>query len=467
MLKWDKEVFIFQDYNGASVLLLYTMNDRTGVSMYDKNFEKQYTRNLLKKKFHYAWVVCFGCALMFFCTCGLSCNVFGVYSPFIMKQFGYTKTQVSLIGSARALSQILAIAAAGKYYKKLKARQGMLIAGSLCAVGYIVYGFSKIFPMFILGSGFVGFGYGLGAMVPISMILERWFRKDRTLAVSLVSAASGLATLGIPSLITVNIEKYSMSFAFIMEGIVMLILVFISFFFIRNNPSDMSIEAFGEKEEKEAEMYKTVSADSGHNAERKYITGKYWLVLYFMVVLATTFNSAGFGCLSLLVTTEGFDPGTVAVSLSVAGFMLMMGKFFFGICSTKFTQYSTSIAFGIICAVSALMCCFISLGKGMLFVSVGIFGGALSMYSVGQVSWLDEWASPEVKSEKVRLFQIIFAIGALFTNLLSGVLADACGGSYVPFYIICSAGAAGVTVIVWNTYRKLRRMNEQSVCNQR
>lgn len=430
-----------------------------------KDLERQYTRNLLKKKIHYAWVVCFGCALMFFCTCGLSCNVFGVYSPFIMKQFGYSKTQVSLISSARSLSQVMAVALAGRYYRKLKARQGMLIAGALCAAGYIIYGFASEFPVFLAGSLFVGFGYGLGAMIPISMILERWFRKDRTLAVSLVSAASGLATLGIPSVITANIEKRGMAFAFMLEGEIMFVLVLISFLIIKNNPSDLSIQAFGEKEAKTNAMYMAASADAQKNDGKKYITGKYWIVLYFMAVAATTFNSAGFGCLSMLVTTEGFDSGTVALSLSVAGFMLMLGKSLFGICSTKFTQYSTSMAFGIVCTVATLMCCFISMGKLMLFVSVGLYGGALSMYSVGQVSWLDEWASPEERADRLRLLQMIYSIGALFSNFFSGVLADAFGGSYIPFYILCAAGAAAVTVIVWYTYRKLRKENEQSVCD--
>ena len=432
-----------------------------------KDLERQYTRNLLKKKIHYAWVVCFGCALMFFCTCGLSCNVFGVYSPFIMKQFGYSKTQISLINSGRSLSQILAVALAGKYYKKLKARQGMLIAGALCAVGYIIYGFSENLPLFLAGSFFVGFGYGLGAMIPISMILERWFWKNRTLAVSLVSAASGLATLGIPSLITANIEKRGMAYAFILEGVIMLVLVFISFLIIKNNPGDMSIQAFGEKEAKTNAMYTAASADTEKKENRKYISGKYWIVLYVMAVAATTFNSAGFNCLSMLVTTEGFDSATVALSLSMAGFMLMMGKFIFGICSTRFTQYKTSIAFGIVCTISLFMCCFISLGKVMLYVSVGLYGGALSMYSVGQVSWLDEWASPEERAEKLRLLQVIFAIGSLFVNFSSGVMADAFGGSYIPFFILCAAGAAAVTFIVWYTYRKLRKENEQSFCDKR
>lgn len=430
-----------------------------------KDLERQYTRNLLKKKIHYAWVICFGCALMFFCTCGLSCNVFGVYSPFIMKQFGYTKTQVSLINSGRSLSQILAVMIAGKYYRKLKARQGMLIAGALCSIGYICYGFSENLPMFLLGSGFVGFGYGLGAMIPISMILERWFWKDRTLAVSLVSAASGLATLGIPSLITANIEKHGMAYAFILEGSIMLVLEFMSFLIIKNNPSELSIQAFGEKEAKTNAMYMAASRSAEKKDDRKYISGKYWFVIYIMAVLATTFNSAGFGCLSMLVTTEGFDSATVALSLSMAGFMLMMGKFIFGICSTKFTQYKTSIAFGIVCTISTVMCCFISMGKVMLFASVGLYGGALSMYSVGQVSWLDEWASPEERADKLRLLQVIFSVGALFTNFFSGVMADACGGSYIPFYVLCAVGAGAVTFIVWYTYRKLRKVNEQGVCD--
>lgn len=418
--------------------------------------------HIKKKKLHYAWVVCFGCALMYFCTCGLSCNVFSVYSPFIMELRNYTKTQISLISSFRSLFSMIAIFMTGNYYGKLKLKQGMLVAGLICAAGYLVYGLAKTYPVYLIGSALVGYGYGLGAMVPISMILEHWFYRDRTLAVSLVSAASGLATIGVPSLITAVIERFGMSFSFMLEGGVMMVLVFLSWLLIRDNPSDLSIKAFGEKEEKENEELRKAAVRSGdaiETSKKKELSKTWWIVLYFMVVVSTSFNSAGWSHLSMLISTEGYEPGTVALALSVCGAMLMLGKLVFGIIAGKITLFKTSMIFGIACVLSTAACCIISIGKPVLYTVVGVFGASLTLISVGIVAWIGDWARPEEYTARTRKFQLLYSAGGLAMNLLPGIMADRCGGSYVPFYAFAAVCALIVLIIVWMTYRKIMGEN--------
>jgi len=411
-----------------------------------------------RKKLHYAWIVCFGCALMYFCTCGLSCNVFSVYSPFIMQQWGYTKTQISLISSFRSLFSMIAIFMTGSYYGKLKLKQGMLVAGLICSFGYLIYGLAKTYPVYLLGSALVGYGYGLGAMVPISMILEHWFYRDRTLAVSLVSAASGLATIGVPSLITAVIEHFGMKFSFMMEGSIMIVLVFLSWLLIKDNPSDLSIKAFGEKEEKENEELRKAALRAGNVtdvSQKKELSKTWWIVLYFMVVVSTSFNSAGWSHQSMLISTEGYEPATVALALSVCGGMLMVGKLVFGLIAGKITLYKTSMIFGIACVLSTAACCIISIGKPVLYTVIGIYGASLTLISVGIVAWIADWAKPEEYSSKVKKFQLTYTAGGLVMNLLPGIMADRFGGSYVPFYAFSAVCALIVLIIVWMTYQKI------------
>lgn len=49
------------------------------------------------KKIHYAWFVCAGCALLLFCTSGLSINAFTIYQPYILKLNNFTNSQSSMI----------------------------------------------------------------------------------------------------------------------------------------------------------------------------------------------------------------------------------------------------------------------------------------------------------------------------------------------------------------------------------
>ena len=422
-------------------------------------YEKLYTRNLFKKRIHYAWAVCFSCALMFFCTCGLSCNVFGVYSPFIKADHGFTNAQISLIGTFRSAFQMVAITLAARYYKRLKLRSGMLIAGFTCCLGYVVYGLANTFPMYLAGSAVVGFGYGLGGMVPISMVLERWFYKDRTLAVSMASAASGLATLGVPSLITFLIRKFGTSCAFFLEAGMMCVLVFCSFLIVRDNPGDKSIHAFGYEEKK---AYEAAVSAVPKPKKVPVISGANVILVYVMVLLGCSFNSAGFGSLSMLGNTSGFDPETVALALSASGTLLMVGKLVFGIMSEKITLYKTSLIYGALGIVSTTALCFSAkLGSGFFLFSCGVYGFALTMLSVGLVAWTGDWFPPSDLTEMARRFQLAYSIGSLVNSLIPGIMADRCGGSYIPFYGFAAVCHVVVMIILVFTYKSVRYVEEK------
>lgn len=424
-----------------------------GNEMTKDQYEKQYTKSLLKKRMHYAWAVCFSCALFFFCTCGLSCNVFGVYSPFIKADRGFTNAQISLISTLRSASQMVAISLAGKYYKRLKLRSGMLIAGITCAAGYVVYGLSRSFPMYLAGSAVVGFGYGLGGMVPISMVLERWFYKDRTLAVSLASAASGLATIGVPSLITFFIRTFGSSYAFMVEAGIMVILVFLAYLIVRDNPSDKSIHAFGYEEQR---TYEQMTAAMPQPNKVPTIGKACVILTYLMIMIGCSFNSAGYGNLSMLGNTEGYSPEQVAIAISAEGTMLMVGKLIFGVLSEKITLYKTSLIYGTLGIASTLALCFIRISPVYFVLVSGVFGFALTMLSVGAVAWTADWFPPKDCTEMARRFQLSYSIGSLVNSVLPGIMADRFGGSYIPFYAYAAVCHVIVMIILVFIYKSVR-----------
>jgi len=289
-------------------------------------------------------------------------------------------------------------------------------------------------------------------------VLERWFAKDRTLAVSLVSAASGLASIGIPSLITFVINRYGLRTAFLIEAVCIAVLVLISFLLIRNRPGDLSISAYGEKEKKENEELRKSGIDATIEANaaagRRPLPRSWWPLLYLMIFLTTSFNVAGYSHLSMHCNTEGFSDSIVAIALSAAGGMLMAGKFIFGFLSHKLNTFKTSMIFGIVGIIATALVCVIWIGAVPMLLIIGLYGGTMTMVSVGLVAWLIDWAEPEEYGRKVRYFQLTYAFGGLIMNLLPGIIADACG-SYVPFYGICAVLEVIVVVIIGLTYRKM------------
>ena len=103
------------------------------------------------KKPHYAWLVCAGCALLLFCTSGLTVNAFTIYQPFLLRQGNLTNAQSSMLITIRNLFSFLGMLLTAWYYRKLTLRTGMLLSGLMVGFSFLVW---KVKRLVGLASGF-------------------------------------------------------------------------------------------------------------------------------------------------------------------------------------------------------------------------------------------------------------------------------------------------------------------------
>ena len=168
--------------------------------------------------------------------------------PFILKDYGITNTQSSSILLIRSFSSFLAISVSGFYYKLFNLRKGMLTAALISALGFVIYSRANGYPLMIAGSALTGIGFGIGATLPVSMLLNRWFFKYRNLAMSISAVGTTLATIGVPSLVTASVNTLGLRSTFLMQSAVRVAIALLCFMIIRDDPSSMSLRRFGEAE---------------------------------------------------------------------------------------------------------------------------------------------------------------------------------------------------------------------------
>lgn len=402
------------------------------------------------KKFHYAWIVLIGCTLLFFTIAGLSGNCFSVYSPFIMKQYGFSKTKISLISSVSSLASTVSVTLTTALYKKVSLRNSILIAGLLNAAAYGLFGLADSYPLFLIASSLKGFSYGLGSMVPIAIIITNWFRTKHTLALSIISASSGLATVGIPSVITWVIQKYGIHVSFFGTAAIFAVLYLICWLLIRNRPEDLSMTAYeGREKKKDRETEET-------SEPVRTLPGKWWTLLTIAIIAASCIVTC-YGNLSMHSTVSGIRPETVAIVVSVAGASLMAGKLLYGIVATAIGQKKASFLFGSAGVAGLVLCCLVSVSPVFLFAGTVCIGVAASSLVVGSVSWVNDWASPSDRAEHVKGFQAAYNAGCLINGLAAGIIADAFGGTYVPFFLLSACITVFYIITVNAAYRRQAR----------
>jgi len=108
------------------------------------------------KRIHYGWFVCAGCALLLFCTSGLSVNAFTVYQPYILVQNTFTNTQPSTIITVRSLFSFVAMFFTGRYYKTFSLRTGIAISGILTVLGFVMFGIASDYVVYCSAAAFIG-----------------------------------------------------------------------------------------------------------------------------------------------------------------------------------------------------------------------------------------------------------------------------------------------------------------------
>lgn len=399
-------------------------------------------------KIHYAWICCFAGALLHFVTVGLSNNGYSIYQPFIASSFTLTQTQLSFMNTCRQLAGIISLALLGFYYRRVSLKWGMALAGSLSAIGFLILAFAGKYPLLLLGCAVSGFGNTLAALVPISILLDRWFVKKRSLAVSICSATSGVATFLAPSVITSSIESGGLAFTLACQGILMLVLVILCGILFVETPAEKNLAPYGAGE--------TADAAKEFSDIRTMPKPSVIFLLYFMFVLTGSLSGCALSVLPLVATSSGYSSSQMALCVSLAGLSLLLGKVFFGILCEKITQYKTTFLYCFVMIIGLVCLCFAVKSELLLYLGSILYIGTLAMISIGLVSFVTDWMPMEFWTKYRTRFNLCFSIGNLCFSIVPGFLADRCGGSYMPTVYIFLAEAVICTAVLYITYRSVK-----------
>lgn len=383
------------------------------------------------KKMHYGWVICITCTLLLFVTMGTVSNGFSVYLPYIMEEKGLTNAQTSSLVTLRCAVSFLSMLVIGFYYQKVSIRVGTTIAAAAAGVSFLLYSAAEAYPLFCVGAAISGVSYGLGSMIPVSILINRWFYQHRALALSICASGSGIATIVLPPVTTALVENLSMATTFRIEAVAIFLLAAVIFLALRNQPADKGLLPCGQTQAQEAAAQASVNL-----GPQRVMTRQMWLLLGCASLFMGALANPGFSHLSVLFTSEGFSSATVALIISGTGVMITLGKLVFGETTDHIGGGRSTLLFGGILVVGHVLCCLAFTQSLVLAVLTVLFLGlGYPIATMGPSVWSNDLAAPEQYPTVVRRLQVIYAGGALAFSSLPGILADHLGG-YLPAYLL-------------------------------
>ena len=367
-----------------------------------------------------AWVVCLGCGLALFTVMGLGVNAFTVYQPYLLRVHGFTNAQGSWITTVRSLFALLSMLTVDRLCRRLGLRNTMVL-GMACFVGsYLLFGFARGFSAYCGGAVLSGLAYGYGGMIPLPLVISRWFPTGRGFALGMAAAGSGISTIFAPPLITGAIQALGLSAAFLWEAAAGVLLTLLVLLLVRDSPDCPELQRAGD----------SAPGGRGEGLSRP---------LLGMVLLSAFLTGGpcgpGFSHLTVLYTSAGFSSGTAALLMSYLGLVLIAAKVLYGWLSDRLgSRMANSLIFGVFLAGFALCCLAPTRSLPLAAAAITLTGLGMPLSSVTLSVWAGDLSAPEDYDRLVKWLSSAYMLGSLVTGPVPGLLADRFGGSYVPAY---------------------------------
>ena len=375
----------------------------------------------------YRWVICLAGTMALFCTGGLVVTGFNVYTPYLISEGGLTNAQVSVVLMLRNVFTLLSMFIVVPVIRRIDIRLDITIAVLAAAAAFLTFSLAKSFPAFCFGMLFSGLSYGLGGMVSVSVIINRWFDEHEGLALGICAAGTGVsAVIGSP-IITSMVENHSMQYSFRMEAGFMVLVAAVLFLLLRNYPSLEKQEAV--RRERQAKI-----ADHGKN-EIYSLDHKQKVILFLGVLLCgMSYNASPF--ITALFREKGFNAAEVGWLASFMGLALCIGKCAYGEVVDLFGRVRAgNLFFG--CFVLAIFLCAACVPGShvMAYTAIALLGVGFPMLSVGLSQLAAGTSHKEYYADALKQLQILYTVGSISFGTVPGILADRIG-SYAPSYYL-------------------------------
>lgn len=257
------------------------------------------------KNIHRAWAVCLGCTLALLVCGGLCINAFSV-------------TQTSMITTACSVTFLLCMFVVNTYYDKLGYRAGLTLAVLLGVGSFVLFAEARTLPGYYLAGMLAGVSHGLGAMLPASILMLRWFSSRRGTAIGICAAGTGISAVVFSPILSALIERFSLRVCFYFEALVSLLAAGLVFLLIRESPEACGLAPYGTREEASSSEKQKLSI---HPSRLR------WTMLYLGVILIGSIASPGFAHMMILFTSSGFSGAQAAFSFMPGAIAALTGSY--------------------------------------------------------------------------------------------------------------------------------------------
>lgn len=189
-------------------------------------------------KLYPGWRIVALAALTYVIVIGFGFSSLSIFVLPVSNEFGLTRAQIntgfSIIGIGNALWAPLI----GWLIDRVPLRLVMGISIALMGMGCIALGLSHslLIDVIVLATC-ISIGLDGSAQISLNVLVARWFRANRSLAMTLAASGQALGKISVPPMVAVLVENFGWRSAILMATVGLFAVLFIVLAFIRERPT--------------------------------------------------------------------------------------------------------------------------------------------------------------------------------------------------------------------------------------
>lgn len=395
------------------------------------------------RPFFYGWLIVAVATLAMLVTNGLAVGGLPVFFKPLLTDLGITDR--SVIGTATAVTFLISgglSPVVGNLIGRLNLRVLMTIGCVFLGLGLFIYsranGPKQIFAAHML----MGLALSFAALIPNTVLVSNWFRRQRGLAMGIVITGTSLGAMLIPQLAAPLIQKYGWRMAMLaVSSLIWFILIPAIWLVVRVHPRENGLEPDGVPPDKPVEGATPNAAPtqlSGLTLGEAVRTPMFYV---FSICAAMLFYSilAVVQQLNLYLQSPrvGMTLGAAANIQSTMGAASILGKLGFGWLSDRFPKvWVNMVCCGVLCLAGGLLLSLTAASAFPFALAFGFgYGGAFVLVQL----MVAECFGLRQLGRILGVILIVETIGGALGNYLTGQLAQSAGDYSAGFTAVFGA----------------------------
>lgn len=397
---------------------------------------------LEKHHIYYGWVIVILLMIVIGMAYGICHNCYTLFIQPICEKYGYLRQAYTGTLTIRYICLMAVAFFSGSIYKRFGVLKFMRIFGVLMPISYFLLSFSNSIVAFYILETIIGICVPFLAFQAATVVTANWFVEKRGAATGVAFMGSGFFGMIFNALAGSWMEKFGYEMTYrILAIIIVVVLVPILFFLLKERPEDIGLMPYGVS--KEESDHKDILY--GYTLKEGIKKPGFYMLLFMVLVIGFTTSSLA----NNIVTNVSDNGFSHAYAAGVNSFYLggvCLAKLLLGVLFDKFgMKKSMFLSMGLL--IVSFICMYFA---NLNFLHAGIVIGAAMGCASGTIAYPLLTQSICGNKDYAMISGIVTAIGSLggaLCPVITNGMYDQLGNYHLAF-IICTVLTLLVLVMV-------------------